>query len=599
MHHRLMTLALGLAAGLLSSVAAAAELVPDVAYGRDGMVSFPDDLLGGSSYGYIALPAPNLVLRDGSVLFGGVTGDGSVRLLKVDPSGRADPGFGTNGRVTLPLVGAAGGSSIGLALAADGKILVAGPRPGSVVRVLRLNADGAVDLRFGAQGFADHEVLGGEGPPRAMRIAIDGLQRIRVVASCDPIKFDAPRTCAARSWRLLGDGGLDASYAETSIVGSGFGTSYPLSIAIMADDSSVVQVEEPEDVLDNLERLVRFLPDGRLDAGFAARNTGAQILAMLGTGSGIYVSRMTYRNNGGRSGEIMRLLATGEVDRNFGGTGALALTEPSSLGSSAAFVVALASDGADGLLGSGALLASTNATWGTLLTRITTADPAKADPGFARAGYAQLALPFTSWLGQSLRRVDSGRVMVAGYSSGRLDFNAPVIARLAESPGSANPGMLIFAGMDEVVAEDAGTLRVRVLRVGGTRGAASVTYETRAGTASAGDDFTPRQGRLDWPDGDATERVIDIPILLDRVIEPNETFVVALANATGATLGPQAQFPVLIENRLVAAATSAPAESGGGGGGGLDGYAIASLVAWLAVRRRWVSGARQTGAMPG
>ena len=93
--------------------------------------------------------------------------------------------------------------------------------------------------------------------------------------------------------------------------------------------------------------------------------------------------------------------------------------------------------------------------------------------------------------------------------------------------------------------------------------------------------------------------MIDIPILLDRVIEPNETFVVALANATGATLGPQAQFPVLIENRLVAAATSAPAESGGGGGGGLDGYAIASLVAWLAVRRRWVSGARQTGAMPG
>lgn len=598
MRHRLITLGMALVASLGALAVEAAELAPDASYGRDGIASFPDDVVGGSSYGYIALPAPSLVLPDGSVLFGGVATDGGVRLLKVDPGGRPDPAFGTNGRVVLPMVGAAGGSSIGLALTVDGGILVAGPGQGSMVRVLRLLANGALDLRFGTRGIVDHDVPGGEGPPRAVRVAVDGRQRIRIVASCDPLKVDAPRTCPARSWRLLGDGSVDAGYAEVTIPGSAFGTSYPLSIAGMLDGSSVVLLEEPEDILDNAERLVRFLPDGRVDAAFAERNGAAQILAMLGTGSGLYVARMNYRSNGARWGEITRLLDSGEIDRNFGTNGTLALNDARALGSSAAFFVALASDGADGLLGSGALLASTNATWGALITRIKTADPAAADPSFARWGYAQLPLPFTFWLGQSLRRTDSGGVIVAGYSSGRLDFGAPTVTRLVERGGDAGPGLLVFAGMDDVVPEDAGTFRVRVQRIGGGRGAASVNYQTYSGTATAGDDFTPVKGRLDWADGDTADRVIEIPILIDRVDDPYETFGIALADATGATLAPRTLFPVIIENRVAAIAVSTPGDSGGGGGG-IDRWVLAALSACLAVTRRRVSAARRVVATTG
>ena len=599
MKHSILPWILCMAAGgIAAREAAAVELVPDTSYGRDGLATLPDDPLSGGRYGYIFLPPPSVLLPEGAMLFAGTAADGTIRVLKLDASGRLDGSFGTGGRVTVPMTSATGGTSVDLVAYPDGKILVAGPAPDGGVRILRLRADGTIDDRFGDAGHADHALPGAEGPSRSVKIALDAAQRVRVVASCDPIKVDIPGTCAARSWRLLPEGGADAGFADTAIGGSAFGTSYPLSIAVMADDSSFALLEEPEDIMDNHERLVRFMPDGGLDAAFSSDNLGAQLLAILGSGSTLYVSRQVYQANGVRSGAMSRLFASGEIDRSFGSAGTLSLVDPSTLGSSSAFVVALARDGDARVLGAGALLASSNASSGALLTRIDHGGTATVDASFGRAGYVQLPLPFTFWSGETLGRDRAGRVLLAGFryvGPGEV----PMVARLFEvdPQASGNPGVLMFAGLGASVTEDQGSVQIRVLRTGGSRGAASVRYETRAGTATSGVDYLPTQGRLDWADGDASDRVITIALLADREIEGTEKFVLALSDPSGASLGLLAQFEVVIEASTaqgvvptsVAPTGSTVASNGGGGGGGggaIDPSLTGALLAWWAMRVR-------------
>jgi PDZ domain-containing secreted protein len=122
-----------------------------------------------------------------------------------------------------------------------------------------------------------------------------------------------------------------------------------------------------------------------------------------------------------------------------------------------------------------------------------------------------------------------------------------------------------------------------------------VRYETRAGTATSGDDYLPTQGRLDWADGDASDRVITIALLADREIEGTEKFVLALSVPSGASLGLLAQFEVVIEASTaqgvvptsVAPTGSTVASNGGGGGGGaIDPSLTGALLAWWAMRVR-------------
>jgi hypothetical protein len=67
----------------------------------------------------------------------------------------------------------------------------------------------------------------------------------------------------------------------------------------------------------------------------------------------------------------------------------------------------------------------------------------------------------------------------------------------------------------------------------------TATYSTANGTASAGNDYTQTSGTVTFPIGNTTQTV-NVPVLADALIEPNETFTVNLSGVTNATLG-QAQ----------------------------------------------------------
>ena len=96
-------------------------------------------------------------------------------------------------------------------------------------------------------------------------------------------------------------------------------------------------------------------------------------------------------------------------------------------------------------------------------------------------------------------------------------------------------------------------------------GTVTVDYATWDGTATAGDDYTATGGTLSFAAGE-TENTVSVAIGDDVVNEDDETFTVALSNASGAALG-TASATGTIENRHVVPLTASfeqvPAEHDG------------------------------------
>ena len=87
------------------------------------------------------------------------------------------------------------------------------------------------------------------------------------------------------------------------------------------------------------------------------------------------------------------------------------------------------------------------------------------------------------------------------------------------------------------VNENGGTVTITAARTGGSYGSASVNYATANGTAAAGSDYTSKSGTLNWSDGDSASKTFTVSITDDSTYEGNETFVVNLSGASGASLG--------------------------------------------------------------
>ncbi len=132
------------------------------------------------------------------------------------------------------------------------------------------------------------------------------------------------------------------------------------------------------------------------------------------------------------------------------------------------------------------------------------------DAAFGRAGVATIDLPLGGppyALPLALTAptlVGQDRVVVAAWNQDRLATAAVALATQVTSPGSI--GLLAADGrmVTRLEPQDA-TIRVRVRRAGGQRGAVSATYRTQASPALAAQ-YQPIAGRLDWADGDDSAR---------------------------------------------------------------------------------------------
>ena len=83
---------------------------------------------------------------------------------------------------------------------------------------------------------------------------------------------------------------------------------------------------------------------------------------------------------------------------------------------------------------------------------------------------------------------------------------------------------------------DSATMRFTVTLNPAATGEVTVDWATADGTAEAGTDYTSGSGSLTFGAGE-TSKTVTVTVTGDDVDEPNETFTVALSNASGASLG--------------------------------------------------------------
>lgn len=132
---------------------------------------------------------------------------------------------------------------------------------------------------------------------------------------------------------------------------------------------------------------------------------------------------------------------------------------------------------------------------------------------------------------------------------------------IVDAPAS-QPGTLRFGQASFSVNEAAGTATINVQRINGDDGPVTVQYAATAGTATAGQDFTPASGTLSWGDKDSADKSFTVSIINDTTAEPSETVLLALSNPTGGA--------TLDATRKTSTLTILDNDSGGGGGGPLN-----------------------------
>jgi Calx-beta domain len=127
-----------------------------------------------------------------------------------------------------------------------------------------------------------------------------------------------------------------------------------------------------------------------------------------------------------------------------------------------------------------------------------------------------------------------------------LGSNASAVLRIADDGAS---GALAMSAAAYSITESDGIVTITVNRPGGSLGGpVTVGYATVDGTAAAGSDYTAVSGTVTFDPGEAT-KTFTVPVTSDSVVEADESFQVALSNATGgANVGSPAGATVSITN---------------------------------------------------
>ena len=123
---------------------------------------------------------------------------------------------------------------------------------------------------------------------------------------------------------------------------------------------------------------------------------------------------------------------------------------------------------------------------------------------------------------------------------------APPVAR-CPSGTSRKAGRLQLSQAEYVTDEATGVpMFALVTRTGGRKGKASVTVTTRAGTAESGRDYRTVRKTVTFAAGDASPRLVEIPILQDQAPEDAQTFSLSLSHPRCVKLGAQRSAGVTI-----------------------------------------------------
>lgn len=394
----------------------------------------------------------------------------ALTVFRLERDGSIDPTFGQDGFMRLPTPDGARHSGSSVALDPDGRIVIAGSRDGELV-VIRLLQDGKLD-----PAFADAGVF--VGPPNEAagartRIVRTALGSYRIAANLRDFRNFNMVNSPCMVVGLTANGVLDGVFGSMGIA------RLDATTGELATCSAMVAQPDGKLVLAGSDAgqgfAARLLPSGQRDSALAANEVADAMVDATALGIGEDGSILVAGRGpaGITAALIMRLQADGELDALFGNGGSTWIDLPSSGGT-----IPLVHDVA--------------------------------------------VLP-------------DGRVIAAGGDLGTRPAR-PFLVRLV-GEGGDGPGVLgmVSTRLDVKVQDQQAVLTVR--RMGGDKGSVSVAYQTATPEwqgAVGGQDFTQVSGRLEWSDGDATDRHIVVPISsTDTAPHGYEQFSVGLSDARG------------------------------------------------------------------
>jgi uncharacterized delta-60 repeat protein len=274
------------------------------------------------------------VQPDGRIVIMGYRNNGrnnDILLLRYNRDGSPDGSFGSGGAAVFDVPGSEDEKGLGLALQADGKIVVAGYARFAGKRdvlVARFNADGGIDGSFGTGGYVTYEGAG-DGTDIGFGVAIQGDGKIVVVG-----ETLHQSSQDALLLRYNGDGTPDRSFGTSGAfvyngaageADRGFAAAITQDGGIVLTGSSIIATKE--DVL-----VLKVDRDGRRDDSFGVNGvatysgTGDEsdygnIIALQSDGKILIVGATS---RGGQFDILaLRYDADGTLDRSFAGGGAM------------------------------------------------------------------------------------------------------------------------------------------------------------------------------------------------------------------------------------------------------------------------------------
>ena len=148
--------------------------------------------------------------------------------------------------------------------------------------------------------------------------------------------------------------------------------------------------------------------------------------------------------------------------------------------------------------------------------------------------------------------VEGGTIETFGLDAVAVPFDEPPSDQPqvpeCTSGDEADAGTLQFAASTSLAPEvPNGGRQVVITRSGGSRGEVSALVRTQNGTAHAGTDYQAVHTSVYFGDGDAEPRVLEVPLVLDGVAEPDKSLTVTLSEPRGcAVLGTPASATLTI-----------------------------------------------------
>ena len=539
-----------------SSAAPAAPGDLDPTFGAGGFVRdpMPDN---GAQATAVAIDGSGRVVVAGTSFVNAI--DGNFGVLRLVADGTPDAAFGSGGRASHGFAAGTDEEGYGVAILADGRIVVGGTSfdiaTGNDFAALRLAADGAVDATFGNHGNG-WMTSGRPGNDTGIALAQGSTGFLLGGYVDDGGGIDAAGfliDSLGMPLPLFGDNGLVTGGADTN---SAF------AAALQPDGKVLLGGHADGDGGGGIA--LRFGADGAPDASFAGdgrADLGADVriegLHVLADGRIVAV--------GQHLGDaiVLRLLADGSADPAFGVGGVATLTAASqSAAQLFAKEVAVQGDGA--LVVAGTAISPLD---GAKVLAFRVASEGTLDAGFGNGGAALVDAP-NDLFGEAVALQADGAIVIAGSDRGAASSNSDdqfLVVRLLGGAGAGGAPVISIADAS-LVEGDAGTalMSFALSLSAPSDGSVAVDVATDLGTATPNVDYTPTTATLAFPNG-ATTLALQVPIIGDTVDELDETLAARLSAPVNATLGDAQAIGAIVDDDAGGPPPATPASVPGPG----------------------------------